>query len=89
VQHDQLTHQGLLEQRLDRLRRHIENLSEEVASVEALKTTSPLPSAGALGELGHSLRAEILRLQHELDACEAELWLSRDQLTENQQPADR
>ena len=78
MQHDQLTHQGLLEQRLDSLRRHIENLSEEVASVEALKTTSPLPSARALGELGHSLRAEILRLQHELDACEAELRPSRD-----------
>lgn len=83
MQHDQVIHQGLLEQRLQRLQRHIQQLSDEVASVTALKAASPLPSAGALRELDHSLRAEILRLQQELDICEAQLRLSRDQITKS------
>lgn len=80
VQHDQFIHQGLLQQRLDRLQRHIEQLSQELASVEAMNPASSPSSAGAVQELEHSLRAEMLRLQHELDSCESQLRLSRDQI---------
>ena len=89
MQHDQLIHQGLLEQRLDRLQRHVHQLGDEVASVDALNATASLSSASAVRELEHSLRAEIIRLQHELDACEAQLRRSRDQIAENQQPSDQ
>jgi hypothetical protein len=89
MQHDQLIHRGLLEQRLDRLQRHIHQLSDEVASVDAIKATASLSSASAVRELEHSLRAEIHRLQHELDACEAQLRWSRDQISENQQPSEQ
>jgi hypothetical protein len=89
MQHDQLIHQGRLEQRLDRLQRHIQQLSDEVASVGVIKATASLSSAGAVRELEHSLRAEILRLQHELDACEVQLRLSRDQIAEKQQPSEQ
>ena len=57
MQHDQLIHRGLLEQRLDRLQRHIHQLSDEVASVDAINATASLSSASAVRELEHSLRA--------------------------------
>jgi hypothetical protein len=89
VPHDHQIHQGLLEQRLDRLQRHIQHLSDEVAGVEAIKATSSQPSAVAVRELEYSLRAEILRLQHELDECEAQLRRSREQLAENRRPNEQ
>ena len=79
-----ILHRGLLEQRLERLQGQIQQLREEVSSVESLKAMSPLPSAGALRELEHSLRAEIMRLQQELNACEEQLRQTRDSIESQQ-----
>ena len=88
MQVNQGFHQGLLEQRIDRLQRHIQQLDDEVASVDDLRASSPQLSTDTLRELEHSLRAEILRLQYELDTWEAELRLSRDKIVENEQRDD-
>ena len=69
-------HVGRLEQQLGRLGEQINQLRSEVESVAALPESSPVVSSGSLEELRHSLTAEILRLESELNQCEADL-LSR------------
>ena len=66
-------HIGHLEQKLKRIGQQIEHLKTEVEGLETLPITSQLSSQDSVEELGYSLRAEMLRLQHELDLCESEL----------------
>ena len=71
---------GHLEQKLKRIGQ-IEHLKIEVEGLETLPTTSQLSGQDSVEELGHSLRAEIQRLQHELDLCESELIRNKAQVS--------
>ena len=73
-------HIGHLEQKLKRIGQQIEHLKIEVEGLETLPTTSQLSGQDSVEELGHSLRAEIQRLQHELDLCESELIRNKAQV---------
>ena len=73
-------HRGLLEQRLARLQHQIKQLNHEVELMDGLQGTSPTPTSDTLQELGYSLKAEILRLNQELDATERELQRHKDSL---------
>lgn len=74
-------HIGYLEQKLKRIGQQIEHLKIEVEGLETLPTTSQLSGQDSVEELGHSLRAEIQRLQHELDLCESELIRNKAQVS--------
>ena len=73
-------HRGLLEQRLKRLQHQLKQLNHEVELLDGLQGSSPTPTPGTLQELGYSLKAEILRLNQELDATERELQRHKDSL---------
>ena len=68
---------GRLEQRLERLNIQIGQLSDEVESLAALSDASSFAGPYSIEELGHSLRAEILRLKSELVTCQRELQVHR------------
>ena len=72
-------HIGRLEQRLERLNIQIGQLSDEVESLAALSDASSFAGPYSIEELGHSLRAEILRLKSELESCQRELLTHRTQ----------
>ena len=72
-------HIGRLEQRLERLNIQIGQLSDEVESLAALSDASSFAGPYSIEELGHSLRAEILRLKSELETCQRELLMHRSQ----------
>ena len=72
-------HIGRLEQRLERLNIQIGQLSDEVESLAALSDASSFAGPYSIEELGHSLRAEILRLKSELETCQRELLTHRTQ----------
>ena len=72
-------HIGRLEQRLERLNIQIGQLSDEVESLAALSDASSFAGPYSIEELGHSLRAEILRLKSELTSCQQELHEHRTQ----------
>ena len=72
-------HIGRLEQRVERLNIQIGQLSEDVESLAALSDASSFAGPCSIEELGHSLRAEILRLKSELKACQRELLAHRSQ----------
>ena len=67
------SHIGRLEQRLERLDIQIGQLSDEVESLAALSDVSSFAGPNSIEELGHSLRAEILRPKRELEKCQREL----------------
>ncbi len=73
-------HRGLLEQRLARLQHQLKQLNHEIELLDGLQGSSPTPTPGSLQELGYSLKAEILRLNQELDATERELQRHKDAL---------
>ena len=64
-----------------RIGRQIDHLKTEVEGLETLPITSQLSSQDSVEELGYSLRAEMLRLQHELDLCESELIRNKAQVS--------
>lgn len=66
-------HIGRLEQQMAGLERQIRQLSDEIVSLASLPDASSFSGPRAIEELAHSLRAEILRLNSELDACEHDL----------------
>ena len=72
-------HIGRLEQRLERLNREIDQLSDEVMSLASLADTSSFSGPHSIEELGHSLFGEILRLKSELTSCQQELHEHRAQ----------
>lgn len=72
-------HTGRLEQHLERLNRQIDQLSDEVTSLASLSDASSFSGPHSVEELGHSLRAEILRLKSELTSCQRELHEHRAQ----------
>ena len=75
-------HIGRLEQQMAGLERQIDQLSEEVVSLASLPDASSFSGPLAIEELAHSLRAEILRLKSELDACEQDLHRRRAKATQ-------
>ena len=72
-------HSGYLQQMLKRIEGQIDHLKIEVKGVATLPMTSQLSGQDSVEELGHSLRAKIQRLQHELNLCESELMCNRVQ----------
>jgi len=70
---------GHLEQKLQRIEQQMDQLRIDVESLAASSMASQLSGPDAAKELGYSLRAELLRLQHELNLCESELLRSRAQ----------
>lgn len=72
-------HIGHLEQKLERIERQIDQLRIEVESIATSPMASQLSGQEAVKELGYSLRAELMRLQHELNRCESELLRCRAQ----------
>lgn len=74
-------HIGHLDQKLKRIGRQIDHLKTEVEGLETLPITSQLSSQDSVEELGYSLRAEMLRLQHELGLCESELMRNKAQVS--------
>ena len=72
-------HIGRLEQRLELLDTQIGQLSDEIESLAALSDASSFARPYSIEDLAHSLRAEILRLKSELEACQRELLTHRTQ----------
>ena len=76
-----LIHTGYLEQKLARIERQMDQLRSDVESVAISHMACQLSGQDAAKELGYSLRAELLRLQHELDLCESELLRRKAQMS--------
>ena len=74
-------HTGYLEQKLARIERQMDQLRSCVESVATSPTACQLSGQNAAKELGYSLRAELLRLQHELNLCESELLRRKAQMS--------
>ena len=72
-------HIGHVEQKRERMERQIDQLRIEVESIATSPMASQLSGEEAVKELGYSLRAELMRLQHELNRCESELIRCRAQ----------
>ena len=70
---------GHLEQKLQRIEQQMDQVRIDVERLATSSIASQLSGPDAAKELGYSLRAELLRLQHELNLCESELLLSRAQ----------
>lgn len=66
-------HIGYLERKLERIERQIDQLRIEVDSIATAPVASRLSGQDAVKELDSSLRAELSRLQQELNLCESEL----------------
>ncbi|MBL6815397.1 MAG: hypothetical protein ISQ65_09155 [Pseudomonadales bacterium] len=81
-------HVGRLEQRLERLNRQIDQLSDEVTSLASLADASSFSGPHSIEELGHSLRAEILRLKSELTSCQRELHEHRTKAMSERAPGE-
>ena len=74
-------HTGYLEQKLARIERQMDQLRSDVESVVISPMACQLSGQDAAKELGYSLRAELLRLQHELNLCESELLRRKAQMS--------
>ena len=74
-------HTGYLEQKLARIERQMDQLRSDVESVATSPMACQLSVQNAAKELGYSLRAELLRLQHELNLCESELLRRKAQMS--------
>ena len=74
-------HTGYLEQKLARIERQMDQLRSDVESVATSSKACQLSGQNAAKELGYSLRAELLRLQHELNLCESELLRRKAQMS--------
>ena len=74
-------HTGYLEQKLARIERQMDQLRSDVESVATSPKACQLSGQNAAKELGYSLRAELLRLQHELNLCESELLRRKAQMS--------
>ena len=72
---------GYLEQKLARIERQMDQLRSDVESVATSPLACQLSGQDAAKELGYSLRAELLRLQHELNLCESELLRRKAQIS--------
>ena len=75
-------HISRLEQQMAGLERQIGQLSDEIVSLASLPDASSFSGPRAIEEVAHSLRAEILRLKSELDACEQNLHRRRVKATQ-------
>ena len=67
------------------LERQIGQLSDEIVSLASLPDASSFSGPRAIEEFALSLRAEILRLKSELDACEHDLQQHRVKATQQQE----
>ena len=76
-----LIHTGYLEQKLARIARQMDQLRSDAESVATPLMACQLSGKDAAKELSYSLRAELLRLQHELDLCESELLRRKAQMS--------
>ena len=80
-EHSASIHTGYLEQKLARIERQMDQLRSDVESVATSTVACQLSGQDAAKELGYSLRAELLRLQHELNLCESELLRRKAQMS--------